>query len=151
MVISMIETVSPGFDVVRPFGFECAQRGAREVEVHVRDRAEAAALDQHWLLVEHFRRLQHFAVGGEHRRAGQAELHEIAGSSRDCRCGRSSAPENSIRSISMRSVVRPSSSDSSSLPGSVAEEARAVHQVHADDAERFLLQRRSRHRACARG
>ena len=117
MVISMIGDRFAGFDVVRPFRFEGAQRRARKIEVHVRHRAEAAALDQHRLLVEHFRGLQHFAVGREHRRAGEAELHQSQAHHAivdvlELR------PENSIRSISMRSVVRPSSSDSTSFSGS---------------------------------
>ena len=53
------------------------ERALEHVDVHVRDRAEAAALDQHRLLVEHLGRLQHLAVGGEHRRAGEAELHQL--------------------------------------------------------------------------
>ena len=44
-------------------------------------------------------------------------------------------------SISMRSTLKPSSNDSSSRSGSGGEEARAVDEVHADDAERLLLQR----------
>ena len=50
-------------------------------------------------------------------------------------------PENSIMSISMRRVVRLSSSDSTSWSGSWMQEERAVEQVHADDAQRLLLQR----------
>ena len=50
-------------------------------------------------------------------------------------------PENSIMSISMRAVVRLSSSDSTQLLRLVVQEEGAVEQVDADDAERLLLQR----------
>ena len=53
---------------------------------------------------------------------------------------RKAMPENSIMSISIRRVLRLSSSDSISFSGSWCEKERAVEQVHADDAQRLLLQ-----------
>ena len=53
---------------------------------------------------------------------------------------RKAMPENSIMSISMRRVLKLSSSDSISLFGLVVETERAVEQVDADDAQGFLLQ-----------
>ena len=50
-------------------------------------------------------------------------------------------PENSIMSISMRSVRQVVEQRLDQLLGLVVEEERAVEQVHADDAERLLLQR----------
>ena len=49
----------------------------QHVDVHMGDRAEAAALDQDRLLVEDLRGLQDGAVGSEHHRVGQAELHQV--------------------------------------------------------------------------
>ena len=49
-------------------------------------------------------------------------------------------PENSIMSISMRRVLRSSSSDSTSLLRLVIQEKSAIDQIHADNSQRFLLQ-----------
>ena len=60
-------------------------------------------------------------------------------------------PENSIMSISMRPMVRLVEQRLDQLLRLVVVEERAVKQVHADDAERLLLQRSPRRRASARG
>ncbi len=74
-MISMIDTVSPGATSSLSAS-NALERRSREVEVHVGHGTEAAALDEHRLLVQHLRRLQHLALGREHRRAREPELHE---------------------------------------------------------------------------
>jgi hypothetical protein len=69
-------------DVARPRGqpqiaLEVLAGAAQHVHVHVTDGAEAAALDQHVLLVEDLRRLQHRAARIEHRRAGEPQLDQL--------------------------------------------------------------------------
>ena len=50
----------------------------QDVVGRVRHRAEAAALDEHRLLVEDLVRADHLAVGGEHRRVGEPLLDRAA-------------------------------------------------------------------------
>ena len=117
---------------------EALERALEHVDVDVRDRPEAAALDQHRLLVEHLRRLQHVAVGGEHRRAGEAELHELQA-------------HHAVVDVAELDARQLDHVDLDAIGGEaveqrldqqlglVVEEARAVDEVHADDAERLLL------------
>ena len=58
-------------------GLELFARRAEDVEVHVRQRAEAPPFDEDRTLVEDLARQQHFAVRAEHRRLAQSALHEV--------------------------------------------------------------------------
>ena len=119
---------------------ELLERRGREVEIHVRHGTEPSALDEHRLLVEHLRRLKHLAFGREHRHAREPELHE---------------PQAHHAIVDVREVVarevddvdldavraEPVEQRLEQRFGLVVQEARAVDEIHADDAERFLLER----------
>jgi hypothetical protein len=47
------------------------------VDVDLGDGTKASALDQNGPLAQNFRGLQHFAGGPEHRRAAEAQLHQL--------------------------------------------------------------------------
>ena len=114
-------------------------RRAKHVDVDVRHRAEAAALDQDRLLVEHFGGLQHFARGRKHRRAAQAQLHQPQAHHAVVDVAERDARElDHVDFDAPRGEVVEQRLDE--LVGLVIEEERAVEQVHADDAQRFLLQ-----------
>ena len=61
----------------RRVGLELLPRRLEHVDVDDRRRAEAAALDQDRLLAQHLAGLQHLAVGAEHRRPAQPDLHQL--------------------------------------------------------------------------
>ena len=114
-------------------------RRAKHVDVDVRHRPEAAALDQDRLFVQHFGGLQHFARGRKHRRAAQAQLHQP-----QAHHAVIDVPEGDARELdhvdfdAPRAQVVEQRLDE--LFGFVIETERAVEQVHADDAQGFLLQ-----------
>ena len=58
-------------------GEELLARAIDHVDVDERDRAEAAALDQNRLLVQHFRGLQHVAIRADERGVGESLLDEL--------------------------------------------------------------------------
>ena len=114
----------------------------QHVHVHVRERAEAAALDEHRLLVEHLAGLEHLPSGPNIAAPLTGRVARASAPSAGCPPLRNSIPLNSIMSISIRPVVSLSSRLSTSFSGSWCMEERAVEQIHPDDAERLLLQRR---------
>ena len=114
-------------------------RRAEHVDVDVRHGAEAAALDQDRLLVQHFGRLQHFARGGEHGRVAQPQLHQP-----QAHHAVVDLPEGDARELdhvdfdAPRGEVVQQRLDE--LVGLVVEEEGPVEQVHADDPQGLLLQ-----------
>ncbi len=62
---------------LRQLAREVCAGALEHVDVDVADRPEAAALDQHVLLVQHLGRLQHRAAGGEHGGAREPELDQL--------------------------------------------------------------------------
>ena len=113
---------------------------AEHVDVDVADRAEAAALDQDRLLVEHLGRLQHLPVGRSNIAAPrQAQLHQpqahqavvdlAEGDARELDHVDLDAPGGQVVEQRLDQLL-----------GLVVEEEGAVEQVHADDAQRLLLQ-----------
>ncbi|HEY9182284.1 MAG TPA: hypothetical protein VIQ99_03730, partial [Gammaproteobacteria bacterium] len=119
-------------------GLERAQRGGCEIEVHVRDGPEAAALDEHGLLVEHLRGLQHLTGRGEHRRAREAELHEP-----QAHHAIVDVPKLVTRKVDQVDLdaIRAQAVEQRlhETIGLGVQKAGAVDQIHADDAERLLL------------
>ena len=109
------------------------------VEVHVRRRPEAAPLDQDRLLAQHLARLQHLAVGAEHRHAAQPQLDELERHQPVVHAAELDAAELDHVDLDPADGQPVQQALDQPLRLVVLEE-RAVQQVHPDDAERLLLQ-----------
>jgi hypothetical protein len=109
------------------------------VDVHVRRRPEAAPLDQDRLLAQHLARLQHHAVGAEHRHAAQPELDQLDRHQPVVHAAELDAAE--LDHVDLDAADgQPVQQALDQLLRFVVLEERPVQQVHADDAERLLLQ-----------
>ena len=140
MVISV--SVSTGLPATAGSASNLARRRLEHVEVDVRRRPEAAALDQDRLLAQHLARLQHLAVGAEHRHAAEPELHQLERHQPVVDAAELDAVE--LDHVDLDAAGgQPVEQALDELVRLVVLEERAVQQVHADDAERLLLQRAS--------
>ena len=111
------------------------------VEVHVRRRPEAAALDQDRLLAQHLARLQHLAVGAEHRHAAEPDLHELERHQPVVHVAELDAAE--LDHVDLDAAGgQPVEQALDQLVRLVVLEERPVQQVHPDDPERLLLRER---------
>ena len=119
------------------FRAEGLARPFQHVEGRARDGAEAAALHEDGLLVEHLGPLRGFPGGGEHRGFGQALLYELE-------------RHEAVVHADKRRAGEPDHVHFHALPGEVVQqrgdqrrrlalEKRAVDEVHAEHAQRFLL------------
>ena len=119
---------------------ELRQRRLEHVDVDHGGRPEAAALDQDRLLAQHLARLQHLAVGAEHRRAAEPELHELE--RHQPVVDRAELDALHLDHVDLDAPGgQPVEQALDQALGLVVLEERAVQQVHPDDAERLLLQR----------
>lgn len=113
---------------------------AEHVEVHIAHGAEAAALDEDVFLAQHLGGLEHGAVGGEHGGIAEAEMHELQ--AHEPRIDMAELDAGELDHVDLdplgREIVQERFHE---LLGLVMQEKGAVEQVHADDAERLLLQR----------
>jgi len=117
---------------------ELRQCALHHVDVDVRHRTEAATLDQDRLLVEHLGRLQDCPVGGEHRRPGESELHQLQ--AHDAIVDVPELDAGELDHVDLDALGRQAVEQRLHEElGLVVEEAGAVDQVDADDPERFLL------------
>ena len=115
-------------------------RRIQHVDVDQRRRTEAAALDEDRLLAEHLARLQHLTVGAEHRRAAEPELDELE--RHQPVVDRAELDALQLDQVDLDAPGgQPSSRLSTSCSGSWCWKKARVQQVHADDAQRLLLQR----------
>ena len=102
-------------------------------------RPEAAPLDQDRLLAQHLARLQHLAVGAEHRHAAQPQLDELERHQPVVHAAELDAAE--LDHVDLDPADGQPVQQALDQPlRLVMLEERAVQQVHPDDAERLLLQ-----------
>ena len=103
------------------------------------DGAEAAALDEDGLFVEHLAGLEDRAVGAEHGRAAEAELDEFEGHEAVVHVAEFDAFEVDEVDLdaARRQLVEQALHELLRL---VMEEEGTVEQVHADDAQGLLLE-----------
>ena len=138
-MISMIDTVSPGVTSGLSASNALSAASARS-RFSVSHGAETAALDEHGFLVEHLRRLQHLPRRREHGGARQAELHEAQ--AQHTIVDALERVSREVDEVDLDAVRREAVEQRLEQPlRRVVQEARAVDQVHADDAERLLLRR----------
>ena len=99
---------------------ELPARAVEDVEVDVRDRAEAPALDQDGPLVERLGGVEDAAVGGEHRRLAETELDELQAD--DARIERVERGTRELDHVHLDALggESPSSSERSSVAGASA-------------------------------
>ncbi len=118
---------------------ECAQCRARQVEVHIGDRSEPAALHEHRLLVEDFGGLQHPAVGGEHGRPGQAQLHQAQ--AHDAIIDLFEFRARELDEVDLDALGAQPIEEGLDQPiRIVIEVLRPVDEIEPNDTQRFLLQ-----------
>ena len=107
----------------------------------MRDRAETPALDKDGLFIKHLAGLEHRAIRPKHRRTAQPELHELERHEPVVHVAKLDAFE--INEINLDAAGAQFVEQAlHELVGLVVEEKRAEEQIHADDAERLLLERR---------
>ncbi len=127
-----------GFAFHVRFAHEEVKRAFLHVEGRFRHRKKAAALDQDGLVIKDLGPLHRFALGGEHRRLGQALLHQLQRHQPVVHLGEGGARETD------HIHFHP-------LPGQIVQQRsnqrhrllvvveRAVEQIHAYSAQGFLL------------
>lgn len=119
---------------------ELRPRPLEQIEGELRDGAEAAALDQDGLLVEHLRGLDDLPGGGEHRRVGQPLLDQLQAHEPVVHPVERRARELDHVHVDplARELVHERADQRRGLP---VAEVGAVDQVDAQHAERLLLAR----------
>ena len=104
----------------------------------MRERAEAAALDEDGLSVKHLGGLEHLAVRAEHRGAAETELHELQ--RHDAVVHRAELDAGEFDHVDLDAArVQIVEQALDELLRLVVQEEAAIAEVHADDAERLLL------------
>ncbi len=136
IVISISTTA---FALSGAIGHELAAGAFQHVHMQVVDGTECAALDQHGLLVENLRCLHDLAVGREHHRLRETLLDQLQAHQAVIDLGESRAREldHVHFDAALRQVVEQRSDEV--MRRILMLDQRAVDEVDADDAERFLL------------
>ena len=117
---------------------ELLQASLQHIECGLGHRPKTAPLDEHRLPIEHFRPLNGFPHGGEHRRLGQSVPHQFQRHQpivhlRKCRTGK----VDHVRFHPLPGQMIQKRTDEG--PRVVVQVKGAIKQVHADNPERLLL------------